>query len=73
MLEIRFFATLRKERDNSIKIDFTEGITGYEIINYFNISEAEVSIFLVNGFHTPLEKNLNDNDIISIFPPVGGG
>ncbi|MGL4653819.1 MoaD/ThiS family protein [Cetobacterium sp.] len=73
MLEIRFFATLREGRGQSIKIDFISGITGFEVINYFKIPETEVSIFLVNGFHASLEKVLSDNDIISIFPPVGGG
>lgn len=73
MLEIRLFATLRKSRGNLIKIPFHFGITGKEILSTLSISEDEVSIFLINGFHSSFNKELSDNDIISIFPPVGGG
>ena len=73
MLEIRFFATLRDNRGNIIKIPFYQDITGAQLLNFFNISQDQVSIFLVNGFHRSLDTKLCDDDIISIFPPVGGG
>nr|WP_307775619.1 MoaD/ThiS family protein [uncultured Cetobacterium sp.] len=73
MLEIRFFATLRKNRGKVQEIEFHSEITGEDIIKYFQIEKEEVSLFLVNGFHQPLTKKLCDGDIISIFPPVGGG
>ena len=73
MLEIRFFATLRDNRGNIVKIQFYRDITGAQLLNFFNISQDQVSIFLVNGFHRSLDTKLCDDDIISIFPPVGGG
>lgn len=73
MLEIRFFATLRDNREPIIKTSFYPGITGIELLKIFNIPKNQVSIFLVNGFHCSLSEKLYDGDIISIFPPVGGG
>lgn len=73
MLEIKFFATLRINRGKLINMEFRNGITGLEILNFFSINQNDVSIFLVNGFHTPLNKEIEDNSVISIFPPVGGG
>ena len=73
MLEIRFFATLRQGRGNSVKIEYMEGVTGGELLKSFNISKDDVSIFLVNGFHTPLEQKIEDKmlevstaDVLSI-------
>ncbi|MGL5277475.1 MAG: MoaD/ThiS family protein [Cetobacterium sp.] len=73
MLEIRFFATLRYGRENIIKIPFYQDITGTQLLKLFNISQDQVSIFLINGFHCSLDTKLCDEDVISIFPPVGGG
>ena len=73
MLEIRFFATLRENRGKVQNFEYFVNLTGRNIINHFQIDEKDVSIFLVNGFHQPLDTPLKDNDVISIFPPVGGG
>ncbi|MBC2857170.1 MoaD/ThiS family protein [Cetobacterium sp. 2A] len=73
MIEIRLFATLRERREKIIKIEFKENITGEDILKDLNISKKDVSIFLINGFHSSLDKKLSNGDIISIFPPVGGG
>lgn len=73
MLEVRLFASLRKGRSAIIKIPFEAGITGEKLLILFSISKEDVSIFLVNGFHSSLNTEISDGDIISIFPPVGGG
>ncbi|MCQ8212940.1 MoaD/ThiS family protein [Cetobacterium somerae] len=73
MLEIRLFASLRKGRSAIIKIPFEPGITGEKLLTLFSILKEDVSIFLVNGFHSSLNVEISDGDIISIFPPVGGG
>lgn len=73
MIEIRLFATLRERREKIIKIEFKENITGEDILEDLNISKKDVSIFLINGFHSSFDKKLSNGDIISIFPPVGGG
>ena len=33
----------------------------------------EVAILLINGFHSKPADSVKDGDIISLFPPVGGG
>lgn len=73
MLEIRFFTTLRDNKGNIVKIPFYQDITGVQLLKIFNISQDQVSIFLVNRFHRSLDTKLCDDDIILIFPPIGGG
>lgn len=73
MLEVRLFATFREGRDKIIWMEHTTGMTGYDIIGPLGIPEEEIAIFLVNGRHSKLNTVLEDNSILALFPPVGGG
>ena len=73
MIEVRFFATLREDRGKIAEIDAEEVSTAGELIRRFEIPAEEVSILLINGFHSKPEDPVKDGDVISLFPPVGGG
>ena len=73
MIEVRFFATLRDGRGKVMEIPAEEVSTAGELLNRFNIPAEEVSILLINGFHSKPEDPVKDGDIVSLFPPVGGG
>lgn len=73
MIEVRLFATFRENRD---KIMFLEpdGINNTaDVAKILGIDYEEISIFLVNGFHSGPETAVKDGDILALFPPVGGG
>ncbi|MFP4457789.1 MAG: MoaD/ThiS family protein [Clostridia bacterium] len=72
-IKVKFFATLRKGRG---KVDFyktDKKVTVKEILDYYEIEEEEASILYVNGRDAKLDQVLEEGDVISIFPPVGGG
>lgn len=73
MIEIRLFATLREGRGKILHKKLKPGMTGKALIEEMGISEDQVSIFLINGYHSQLKKPLLEGDVIAIFPPVGGG
>ena len=73
MIEVRFFATLRDGRGKIAEIGAEEVSTAGELIRRFEIPAEEVSILLINGFHSKPEDPVKDGDVISLFPPVGGG
>ena len=73
MIEVRLFATLRKDRGKILNLDATQFSTGTQILEYLHIPAEEVAIFLINGFHSAPENAVKDGDILAIFPPVGGG
>ncbi|MEG0069441.1 MoaD/ThiS family protein [Cetobacterium sp.] len=73
MIEVRLFATLREGREKIIKLDFKPNFNGFQLLEDLKIPQEQVSIFLVNGHHKSLEDLFYDGDIVSIFPPVGGG
>ncbi len=73
MIEVRFFATLRQGRGKITQIPAGEVSTAGDILRRFDIPAEEVAILLINGFHSKPENTVKDGDIISLFPPVGGG
>ena len=73
MIEVRFFATLRKDRGKMAEVPAEEVSTAGDILRRFKIPTEEVAILLINGFHSKPENPVKDGDIISLFPPVGGG
>ena len=42
-------------------------------MDVLNIQRKEVNILLINGFHQKPETQVKDEDIVSLFPAVGGG
>ncbi len=73
MIEVRFFATLRQGRGKITEIPAEEVSTAGDILHRFEIPAEEVAILLINGFHSKPEDAVKDGDVISLFPPVGGG
>ena len=73
MIEVRFFATLREGRGKVTQVPAEEVSTAGDILRRFEIPVEEVAILLINGFHSRPEDSVKDDDVISLFPPVGGG
>lgn len=72
-ITVKFFATLRDGRGKVQVIEVEEPTTTRDIISRFNIPEEDVAILLINGRDGDLDRPLKDEDVLSIFPPVGGG
>ena len=73
MIEVRFFATLRSGRGKITEIPAEEVSNAGDILRRFDIPAEEVALLLINGFHSKPGDPVKDGDIISLFPPVGGG
>ena len=79
---IEFYASLMKylppggkrfRRDTRVD----DGLHLQALIEQYNISKEEAHIVLVNGHFVSVENRddyvLQDNDVVSIWPPVAGG
>ncbi len=73
MIEVRLFATFREGRKKIEMIDSKDISTVGDLLNVINISDKEVAICLVNGFHSGENTQVKAGDVIALFPPVGGG
>lgn len=72
-IKVRLFATLREGRGKEVFLEVEKGSTMQELIEILHISKEDVAILLINGRDGDLGHPLIETDVVSIFPPVGGG
>ena len=72
-LEVRLFAVFRQGRFNRTAMDLPDGTSLRDLVGQLAIPEKEVSLPLVNGQYSALERVLVNGDIVALFPAVGGG
>ena len=72
-IEVRYFATLRSKGIKKETIEVSDEITTSMLLEKLNIKKEDVAILLVNGIIQTSDIKLKDKDIVSLFPPVGGG
>ena len=73
MIEVRLFATLRDGRGKVLQMDPAVISTAGDILQKLEIPAETVAILLINGIHSKPENPVQDGDVVSLFPPVGGG
>ena len=73
MIEVRLFAGLRQGRQKIYYMEPGSVKNVQDIMDTLNIQRKAVNILLINGFHQKPETEVKDEDIVSLFPAVGGG
>ena len=73
MIEVRLFAGLRQGRQKVYQMEPGSVKNVQDIMDVLSIQRKEVNILLINGFHQKPETEVKDEDIVSLFPAVGGG
>ena len=73
MIEVRLFAGLRQGRQKVYQMEPGSVSIVQDVMDVLNIPRSEVNIILINGFHQKPETEIKDEDIVSLFPAVGGG
>jgi len=73
-MEVRLFATLRDKHGwKTSSAQWHEGVDGHALLNALGIAPDDVAIFLINGMHSQLDAPIKADDVIALFPPLGGG
>jgi len=72
-MEVRLFATLRDGRENAVDVPWYEGMDGHALLDTLGIAVDDAAIFLINGVSSRPDAILKADDVIALFPPVGGG
>ncbi|MBE0451385.1 MAG: MoaD/ThiS family protein [Clostridia bacterium] len=73
VVKVRLFATLRVDRGRELMVELDDEYTARAIIDELDIEEKDVAILMINGRDGLLDTILKTGDVVSIFPPVGGG
>ncbi len=77
-IQVKLYATLRRHIPNlelgeAKTFEVKEKATIEELIELLRIEKNEAKIILVNGVKKDLSYTMQENDLIVIFPPIGGG
>lgn len=73
-IKVKFFASLRKQvGKKELAMDISNQGKVRDIVNSLNLSEKNNFITMINGVHCKLDHDLNDGDVLSIFPMIAGG
>lgn len=70
---VKLFATLRIDRQKIVEMDVEEGTTPQDIAQLLDIPLQEIAIIMINGRGSVFDGRLEDQDVLALFPPVGGG
>ena len=72
-IEVRLFATFRKGRFKKKEMEFPDGNSLGNLLEHLGLPETQVGILLVNGRDAAIQRKLAAQDVVSIFPLIGGG
>ena len=77
-VEIRLFANLAKllppgSQNKRATMTVRKGTTVDDLLDKLNIPPRITNIVMVNGVHRDREAELNEGDVVSVFPPIAGG
>lgn len=70
---VKLFATFRNGRFKIQEQELPEGTQCRQVVTDLGITEEEVGVIMINGRHGSIDQQLAHNDVLSIFPLVGGG
>lgn len=72
-VRVKLFAVLREDRFRDREMEFAPGSSLGDALARIGIQPEEVSLPLINGRYSSLDDELQEGDVLSIFPAVGGG
>ncbi len=74
-IKAKFFASLRNNYGKDAIYDLKDGSTVSDLFKEMRLPVTITKIVLVNGKSVEgnMSYKLADNDVLSIFPPIGGG
>ncbi|WAC07431.1 MAG: MoaD/ThiS family protein [Thermodesulfobacteriota bacterium] len=72
-MKVKLFASLREGRFKEKEWEYVKGITVSHILGKLNINKVEVGALLVNSLHVGPDYTLQEDDILAVFPVLGGG
>ena len=77
-LKLRLFATLRQfvpgyDPHQGLALEIAPGTPLARVIQQLGLPAEDVTLILVNGVHRQPDFQLQGDERVAFFPPVGGG
>ncbi len=72
-ITVKLFAYFRDNRFKIEQREIGESTTVGDIVDSLDIDREEVGVLMINSRHTDFDIHPVENDVLAIFPVVGGG
>ncbi len=72
-ITVKLFANLRDKREKETSFEYYKGLTPLCVIENLGILPEDVAIIMINGRRADGLCPLAENDVLALFPPLGGG
>ncbi len=72
-ITVKLFAFFRDNRFKIEQREIGEGTTVGDIVDSLHIDREEVGVLMINSRHTEFSTHPVENDVLAIFPVIGGG
>ena len=73
VVTVRLFATLQEGRFVEAPRDYALGASVGTIVDDLRIPQDDIGVVFVNGRNAEFDRVVSAGDVVSIFPPIGGG
>lgn len=70
---VKLFAQFQAGRFAVSDLDLPEDATVQLVVDRLGIGNAEVGVLLVNGRHVDFDRPLASDEVLAVFPVIGGG
>jgi len=72
-VEVRLFESLKKHQPEGGKFRLAEGSRVSDLLTALGISTDDVGILMVNRVDGRFDQMIQDGDVVTLIPPMGGG
>ena len=72
-ITVKLFAYFRDNRFKIEQREIDEATSVGDIVDALGIDREEVGVLMINSRHTEFAAHPEENDVLAIFPVVGGG
>jgi sulfur carrier protein len=72
-VDIRLFASLKKHQPQDGKVRLAGGSRVSDLLDVLGISMDDVGILMVNRADGRFDQQLQNGDVVTLIPPIGGG
>ena len=72
-IKLKLFASFRIGRFKEAVREYPEGVTVDEIVKQLGIDKPSLGMILLNSRHARTVDELQDGDVLSLIPLLGGG
>ena len=70
---VKLFAYFRDNRFKEAVIAFPQDTTPETVISSLDLDHDDVGVIMINNRHAQPDSPLQEDDVLAIFPRIGGG